>query len=232
MLNALGVASVAGCSAVSAGACAVLAIGAAASVNQLYGDVQQVITGKEAKSALVQALVAFGYNETDASRYQDYVDTGVLVISVAVVGGQQVYRIASRGNIPGLGQVKNVEFNPTTGQVTNFSTNRATTQYADGSFSVSDWTGYPASVPRPPVGTVYRLLSGTEYAEARKLANSANAQLRRQGGVPVGYEIHEIVPVKYGGSPTDPANKVYLPRATHRSEMTPWWNRLQMDLKR
>nr|WP_299498400.1 hypothetical protein [uncultured Rhizobium sp.] len=57
MLNALGVASVAGCSAVSAGACAVLAIGAAASANQLYGDVQQVITGKDAKSALVHVAV-------------------------------------------------------------------------------------------------------------------------------------------------------------------------------
>ncbi len=50
-------------------------------------------------------------------------DAGVLVISVAVVGGQQVYRIASRGNIPGLGQVKNVEFNPTTGQAKNFALN-------------------------------------------------------------------------------------------------------------
>ncbi|MDO5613582.1 MAG: hypothetical protein Q4G14_10130, partial [Paracoccus sp. (in: a-proteobacteria)] len=68
--------------------------------------------------------------------------------------------------------------------------------------------------------------------EPRRQANNANAQLRRQGVVPEGYEIHEIVPVKYGGSPTAPANKVYLPRGTHRSEVTSWWNRLQKDLER
>jgi hypothetical protein len=110
--------------------------------------------------------------------------------------------------------------------------NRTLTQHADGTFSVSDWTGYPAGVPRPPEGTTYRLVSGSEYAEARRLADNANAQLRRQGVVPQGYEIHEIVPVKYGGSPTDPANKVYLPAGTHRKEVTPWWNRLQRDLER
>uniref|UniRef100_UPI00261B6B3A hypothetical protein n=1 Tax=uncultured Tateyamaria sp. TaxID=455651 RepID=UPI00261B6B3A len=112
------------------------------------------------------------------------------------------------------------------------ATNNVVRQYPDGTFSVSDFAGYPAGVPRPPAGTTYRLLSGAEYADARRLANNANAQLRRSGVVPAGHEIHEIVPVKYGGSPTDPANKVYLPAGTHRSEVTPWWNRLQRDLER
>ncbi|MGY4751930.1 hypothetical protein ACVNHC_18895 [Pannonibacter sp. Q-1] len=112
------------------------------------------------------------------------------------------------------------------------SANGALTRRADGTFSVSDWSGYPSAVPRPPQGTTYRLLSGSEYADARRLADNANAQLRRQGVVPTGYEIHEIVPVKFGGSPTDPANKIYLPMGTHRKDVTPWWNRLQRDLER
>ncbi|WP_434987178.1 hypothetical protein [Vreelandella zhaodongensis] len=103
--------------------------------------------------------------------------------------------------------------------------------YSDGTFSVSDWAGYPADVPRPPEEATYRLLSGAEYAEARKQANNANASLRRVGVVPEGHEIHEIIPVKYGGSPTDLSNKVFLPRSVHRSEVTPWWNRLQRNLK-
>lgn len=110
--------------------------------------------------------------------------------------------------------------------------NKILVKYSDGSFSVSDWTRYPSDVPRPPDGTTYRLLTGSEYEEARRLANNANAKLRRDGIVPEGHEIHEIIPVKYGGSPTDPANKVYLPRGVHRSEVTPWWNRLQRDLER
>ncbi len=167
VLNALGVASVAGCSAVSAGACAVLAIGAAASANQLYGDVQQVITGKEAKSALVQALMASGLSESDASRYQDYVDSGVLVISVAVVGGQQVYRIASRGNIPGLGQVKNVEFNPSTGQVTGPVPNRHVTDFIDGVTVVDRKTGttFTGTVDLRP--TLHRIESGDSFPHTR-----------------------------------------------------------------
>ena len=111
-------------------------------------------------------------------------------------------------------------------------TNKVTTRYADGTFSVSDWNGYPAGVPRPPEGSTYRLLTGSEYTEARRLVNNANAQIRRSGVVPERREIHEIIPVKYGGSPTNLANKVYLPRGTHRSEVTPWWNRLQRDLER
>ncbi|MDO9415820.1 two-partner secretion domain-containing protein [Pararhizobium sp.] len=110
--------------------------------------------------------------------------------------------------------------------------NKITRTYPDGTFTISDWSGYPAGVPKPLEGNTYRLLSGSEYTEARRLANAANAQLRRNGVVPAGYEVHEIIPVKYGGSPTDLANKVFLPRGEHRAELTPWWNRLQKDLGR
>jgi hypothetical protein len=109
-------------------------------------------------------------------------------------------------------------FNPVAGQVT---------KHLDGSFSVIDWSAYPAGVPRPPAGTTYRLLTGADYTAARRLADNANALLRRQGLVPAGYQVHEIVPVKFGGSPTDPANKVYLPITTHQTQVSPWWYRVQ-----
>lgn len=91
-------------------------------------------------------------------------------------------------------------------------------QHPDGTFSISELSGYPAGVALPPTNSVYRLLTGTEYAEARRLANRTNAKLRRQLDIPAG---HEIIPVKYGGSPTDLDNKVFLPRDVHRRQVTP-----------
>jgi hypothetical protein len=82
--------------------------------------------------------------------------------------------------------------------------------FAEGSFSVIDWTGYPASIPRP-TGPL-RVLTGEEYAAARALANETNAGIREANGLEgSGLHIHEIQPVKFGGSPTDMANKMLLP---------------------
>ncbi|EEE35103.1 putative filamentous hemagglutinin [Rhodobacteraceae bacterium KLH11] len=105
-----------------------------------------------------------------------------------------------------------------------------TKTYQDGTFSVSDWKGYPNGVPRPPEGTTYRLLTRTEYNDARKLANNTNRKLRKEWNVSADHQIHEIVPVKYGGSPTDPANKIVIPKSLHEKQVTPWWNKLQRDL--
>ncbi|GFM70311.1 hypothetical protein PSCICL_13030 [Pseudomonas cichorii] len=44
----------------------------------------------------------------------------------------------------------------------------------EGSFSISDWTGYPAGAPAPE--GPFRLLEGTEYNSA----NKANSTLRRE----------------------------------------------------
>ncbi|NWB83728.1 hemagglutinin repeat-containing protein [Pseudomonas gingeri] len=100
-----------------------------------------------------------------------------------------------------------------------------------GSFSISDWTGYPEGVPAPQ--GPFRLLEGAEYNAARNAANNANSTLRREQGLvgqPV--DVHEINPVKFGGSPTDSSNKIILPRDVHRQQVTPWWNQLQKDLGR
>jgi hypothetical protein len=43
--------------------------------------------------------------------------------------------------------------------------------------------------------------------------------------------IHEIKPVKFGGSPTNPANKIVIPRIVHEQQFTPWWNQLRRDLQ-
>ncbi len=98
-----------------------------------------------------------------------------------------------------------------------------------GSFSVRDWAGYPSGVRRP--SRPFRLLEGAEYAHARKAANRANKRLRRQNpGQYAGKEIHEIQPVKYGGSPTDPMNKIALTPGQHQ-QYTVFWGRLQRKLQ-
>jgi hypothetical protein len=99
---------------------------------------------------------------------------------------------------------------------------------AKGSFSVSDWSGYPSGLSRPT--GPFRLLNGDEYDAARAAANSANRALREADPVAyAGKEIHEIHPVKFGGSPTDPANKIALTPGEHTSATT-WWARLKRDI--
>jgi len=103
------------------------------------------------------------------------------------------------------------------------------TKYKPGTFSIRDWSGYP-KIPKPT--GVFRLLKGAEKRAARCAANKGNAAIRR--GAPAKYagkEIHEIKPVKFGGSPTASANKIALPANFHRRFVTPWWNRLLQSLQ-
>ncbi|RQY63461.1 two-partner secretion domain-containing protein [Burkholderia stagnalis] len=98
-----------------------------------------------------------------------------------------------------------------------------------GSFSIVDWNGYPNGVPVPD--GPFQLLEGADYAAARKAANAANSSIRQEQGLvgqPV--DVHEVQPVKFGGSATDPENKVILPRDLHRQQVTPWWNKLLKDI--
>ncbi len=98
VLDAIGVAGIAACGGVSAGTCVALAVGAAASANHLYSSARQVITGQQAKTALVEAMVLRGWSPEDAERYQSYVDAGTIVVTVGLVGGQAVYRFAVNTN--------------------------------------------------------------------------------------------------------------------------------------
>ena len=93
--------------------------------------------------------------------------------------------------------------------------------YPEGSFSIIDWRSYPAGAPQP-TGT-FRVLQGAEYEQARRAANNANARLHKADpGTYGGREIHEIKPVKFGGSPTALQNKIPLAPPVHR-QFTTWW---------
>lgn len=103
--------------------------------------------------------------------------------------------------------------------------------YREGTFSVAGWyaSKYPAERPRPPEGTTFRMLEGQEYKDARSAANKDNRERHENDPTLKGKDIHEITPVKFGGSPTDSANKEALTRAEH-SKVTTWWNELMRSL--
>ncbi len=112
----------------------------------------------------------------------------------------------------------------------DFLTSKAITRLPNGSFSVNDWTGYPAGGIKPT--GPFRLLKGAEYDAARKLANATNKALRKANPAKFkGLHIHEIHPVKFGGSPTDLSNKIFLKPAEH-SRYTTFWNLLMRNINK
>jgi RHS repeat-associated protein len=100
---------------------------------------------------------------------------------------------------------------------------------AAAEFSIVDWAGYPAELPKP--AGPFRVLQGDEYQEARVAADKANRALHTGDPSLAGKQIHEIHPVKFGGDPVDRANKIALTRQEH-ARVTTWWNRLLKRLKR
>ncbi len=101
----------------------------------------------------------------------------------------------------------------------------------DGSFSITElgWQSYPAGGTKPT--GPFRLIEGVEYSTARDLANTTNAAMRRANpGMFKGLQIHEIQPVKFGGSPTDFSNKIFLTPEQHRLYNT-FWFKLQNSMK-
>jgi hypothetical protein len=101
--------------------------------------------------------------------------------------------------------------------------------YAEGSFSIWDWSGYPEGVPKP--SGPFRLLDGAEYVSAREAANRVNDAMHRRDASLKGQHVHEVHPVKFGGSPTDLANKIALAPSAHAA-VTNWWNQLQRSILR
>lgn len=93
-------------------------------------------------------------------------------------------------------------------------------------FEIEDWAEYPEG-PRPE--GPFRLLEGEEYENARDLANKTNRELHKEHPEWDGLQIHEIQPVKFGGSPTDLNNKIALTPEEH-SEYTVWWNNHQRQM--
>ena len=97
----------------------------------------------------------------------------------------------------------------------------------DNSFYINNWEGYP-DAPRPK--GPFRILEGDEYTNARKLANKTNRNLHKQNPELDGLQIHEMHPVKFGGSPTNIDNKIALTPKEH-AKYTIFWNRKLKELK-
>jgi hypothetical protein len=96
-----------------------------------------------------------------------------------------------------------------------------------GSFSIRDWSGYPEGLAKPQ--GPFRLIEGAEYKAARNAANAANRAMHQANPALKGLQIHEIQPVRFGGSPINPANKVPLTPPVH-SQYTNWWNDMMRSI--
>jgi hypothetical protein len=96
-----------------------------------------------------------------------------------------------------------------------------------GTFSINNFIGYPTGIAKPK--GPFRIISGQEYTTARNSANKANAAIHKTDPNAKGKQIHEIHPVKFGGSLTLMNNKVYLFRTDHIM-YTNFWNKLLKDL--
>ena len=99
--------------------------------------------------------------------------------------------------------------------------------YTQVEFSVSNWIGYPEEVPTA-TGPM-RVVEGEEYRINRKLANRSNEKSHRDDPSLEGKHIHEIKPVKLGGSPTDPANKLAVSVDLHM-RLNKWWAKLLKEI--
>jgi hypothetical protein len=85
-------------------------------------------------------------------------------------------------------------------------------------------------MPRFLPGPVVELLTGKRYENARALANLENARIRKLYNlVGAWIEINEMVPVKWGGSPTSWANKELLTPPAHWDHSA-YWRRVERSL--
>lgn len=103
------------------------------------------------------------------------------------------------------------------------------TVHGDGTYSINDWTGYHEALPKPD--PPFSLRTDADQILARKQADAANKVVRsdaRAAGADnlKEMQVHEIKPVKHGGSPTGLDNKVLLPTEIHK-EVTAWWGDIQ-----
>ena len=96
--------------------------------------------------------------------------------------------------------------------------------HENGEIEITDWEGYPEGGPKPD-GKL-KLVDGDDYQLAKKQKNAANRKYHRNHPECDGMDIHEIHPVKFGGSPTDVNNKIPLPPSKHQ-EYTNFWNSIQ-----
>jgi len=99
----------------------------------------------------------------------------------------------------------------------------------NGEFSISNWDNYPTNTPKPE--GPFKMIEGSEYDAARNAANQANRAMHTADPSLNGMQIHEIQPVKFGGSPTDITNKIPLSPLEH-AKATTWWRQLQREMQK
>jgi RHS repeat-associated protein len=141
---------------------------------------------------------------------------------------------AYRGNPPGFEGASNMgehyfpalSDEPTPEPAPTSADETSTSECSWGSYSIwkGGWEGYPEGLSKP-TGPFHNL-EGEEYKAARGAADSENRRLRSMFDPPPGSEIHEIHPVKQGGSPIDPVNKEFVDGQYHRRVISPWWRRV------
>ncbi|MDJ1637574.1 hemagglutinin repeat-containing protein [Rhizobium rhizogenes] len=172
-LDTMGVAYGIGPCAVSFGAaCAIGALNAAVSANHLASAVPQALTGNKAQTAAVLALTGMGIDEQEAEKWQNYVETGVLVVSVAYVGGEMIYQLrvnkaALAAGDEDLAALNNKSFNPKTNETVDNVFGAACS--FDGSTMVKTIDGFTAiSQVRP--GKTWVWSRDEEGREGYKLA--------------------------------------------------------------
>ncbi len=98
---------------------------------------------------------------------------------------------------------------------------------SDGTYNIDDWSDYPDQLVHPD--GPFNILEGDEYIKARKEANKVNARLHRLYTHLKGLQIHEVLPIKFGGSASDIDNKVALTPKQH-SAFTVFWNRILKEI--
>jgi hypothetical protein len=176
-------------------------------VFQMFGAQPALAVGQRVTSNIVEGRPA---SEGIGEAYgQGVVGTAIPALGHGVVGSLLPTRTPAGGRRP---------------------TEPITPPFKEGSFSISDWTGYPDYLPKPK--GPFRLRQGEEYDTARDAADRVNIKTRSADPARYkGTDIHEIHPVKFGGHPTDPANKIVLPVKQHRL-LTSWWYRRQRSLER
>ncbi len=160
------------------------------------------------------------------SRYRNDLPTGLNWLYNASATANAGLSYLKNG-IQSLGDLTPLAMLPGFGIISEAEAAEESATLPEGSFSIADWVGYPANLPKPT--GPFRLLEGAEYDVARGEANSANAAIHEADPSLNGLQLHEIQPVKFGGSPTDPLNKIPLTPQQHIPATT-WWNQLLRDI--
>jgi RHS repeat-associated protein len=212
----------------------------------LAGQLVNELAGMSAPNTYVNGAMSFGNNVSTVYHDSGFVTVGSYALTswnvgaiysgaanIDLVTGQPVGDFYQRGTVISGGVASTAGIASGGLGLYNWATAASAAAESGlnpGSFSVIDWGNLPEHLR--PDGPMNLLETGSDELLAAQRAKAvANDALREDldlRGVPM--DIHEIQPVKFGGSPTDFANKTLVPRDFHQQVVTPFWNQLQRDI--